>query len=128
MALKKILHVVALVAVLAGGAVSLGLMFNAGRNQNSIFLIVAFTSWVSLPFIVLLVADIISKRLPAFQTTLYYLMLFITVFSLICYTGILNVPGTKPAFKFLIVPLVSLLLIGVVIYIARSRSRSAPRT
>ena len=126
--MKKILHLVALVAVLAGGAVSLGLMFNAGRNQSSIFLIVAFTSWVSLPFIVLLVADIISKRWPAFQTTLYYLMLFITVFSLICYAEILNIPGTKPAFKFLIVPLVSLLLIGIVIYIARSRPRSAPRT
>jgi hypothetical protein len=131
--LKKIftlnfLRIVALIVVLAGTAASLVLMFNAGRNQKSIFLIVLFTIWVLSPFIALVVANVIAKRwsIPA-RVSLYLLMLFITLGSLFGYSGLLNPPGTKPAFKFIIIPLVSWLLIVIVFLIAASRSRMTAR-
>ena len=110
--------------LVVGAAGSLILMFNAGSNQKSILLIVLFTGWVLSPFIALLIADIISKRwLLKPRVTLYFLMLFITLVSLLGYSGALNVPGTKPAFKFLIVPVVLWVLILIIIPITVSRSR-----
>ena len=122
------LRIVALIAVLAGTAASLVLMFNAGRNQKSIFLIVLFTIWVLSPFTAPLVANVIAKRwsIPI-PVSLYLLMLFITLGSLLSYSGLLNPPGTKPAFKFLIVPLISWLLIVIVFLIAAPRSRKLAR-
>ena len=114
----------ALIVVLVGAAGSLGLMFNAGRNQKSILLIALFTIWVLSPFIALLVANVISKHWSILtRVTIYFLMLFITLGSLISYSGALSPPGTKPAFKFLIVPLISWLLLVTVIPITRKISR-----
>ena len=101
-------------------------MFNAGRNQNSILLIVLFTGWVLSPFIGLFIADMISNRwLPKSRITIYLLILFITLASLLFYSGALNVPGTKPAFKFLIVPLISWILILVIVQIKRKRANGS---
>src|SRR6266487_3198119 len=120
----SILRTIAVVAVLCGAVGSLGLMFNAGRNQNSILLIALFTIWVLSPFIALLVANVISKRWSILtRVILYFLMLFITLGSLVSYSGTLSPPGTKPAFKFLIVPLISWLLMVIVIPLAASLSR-----
>ena len=118
----------ALIVVLAGAAASLILMFNAGRNQKSILLIILFTIWVLSPFTALLIANVIAKRwtIPT-RISFYLLMLFITLGSLLGYSGSLNPPGTKPAFKFLIVPMVSWLLIVIVFLIAGSRSRKLAR-
>jgi len=103
-------------------------MFNAGRNQRSIFLIVLFTIWVISPFMALFVADVIAKRWPIpIRVSLYLLMLFVTLGSLLSYSGAFNPPGTKPAFKFLVVPFVSWLLIVLVIFIASSQSRKTAR-
>jgi hypothetical protein len=116
------LHIIALIVLFAGAISSLVLMFNAGRNQNSILLIVLFTGWVLSPFIGLFIADIISKRwLTKTQITIYLLIIFIALASLIGYSGVLNVPGTKPAFKFLIVPLISWVLILIIVPIKRKR-------
>jgi hypothetical protein len=121
---ESFLHAIALIIVLGGAAGSLGLMFNAGRNQRSILLIILFTGWVLSPFIGLLVANVISKRWSmSTRATLYFLILFITLGSLVCYSGAFSPPGTKPAFKFLIVPLISWLLIMVVIPIVQKISR-----
>ena len=118
------MHITALIVLLIGAAGSLILMFNAGRNQNSILLIILFTGWVLSPFIALLIADVISMRwLIKTRVTIYFLMLFISLVSLLGYSGALNVPGTKPAFKFLIVPVISWVLILIIIPIAVSRSR-----
>jgi hypothetical protein len=130
--LKKIityssLRIIALIVLVVGAVASLILMFNAGRNQKSFLLIVLFTGWVLSPFIALLVADVISKRwLLKTRVTLYFLTLFITFVSLLGYSGALNVPGTKPAFKFLIVPVISwvLILISIPITVSRSRRKS----
>jgi len=101
-------------------------MFNAGRNQNSILLIVLFTGWVLSPFIGLFIADMISKRwLSKTRFNIYSLMIFLTLTSLLVYSGALNVPGTKPAFKFLIVPLISWILILIIVPIKRKRANNS---
>ena len=119
----NLLRIIALIVLLVGATSSLVLMFNAGRDQKSILLIVLFTSWVLSPFIGLFIVDIISKRwLPKTHTTIYLLIIFITLASLIFYSGALNVSGTKPAFKFLVAPLISWFLILVIVPIKRKRS------
>lgn len=118
-----LLHIIALIVLFAGAISSLILMFNAGHNQKSILLIVLFTGWVLSPFIGLFIADMISKHwLIKTRLTIYLLIIFITLASLLFYSGALNVPGTKPAFKFLIVPLISWVLILVIVPIKRKRS------
>lgn len=98
-------------------------MFNSGRNQKSILLIVLFTGWVLSPFIGLFIADMISKRwLSKTRLTIHWLIILIALASLVFYSGALNVPGTKPAFKFLIVPLISWVLILLFVPIKRKRA------
>jgi len=124
--LKKInynsLRIIALIALFVGAISSLVLMFNAGHNQKSILLILLFTGWVLSPFIGLFIADMISKHwLPKTRLAIYLLIIFITLASLIFYSGALNVSGTKPAFKFLVAPLISWFLILVIVPIKRKR-------
>jgi len=118
------------VAVLLAGAVcSLDLTLNAGRNNSSILLLVLFGAWVLSPFTALLLANVISKRwLVLTRATLYCLTLFLTLGSLLGYSGVLRLSGTKPAFVFLVVPFISWLLIIIVIPIAVSLSRKLSRT
>jgi hypothetical protein len=114
-------RMIALIIVIAGAAGSLYLMFKASSNQKSVFLIACFTAWVLSPFIALLIANVTSKRwsIPN-RTTFYFLILFITIGSLVSYSGALSLFESKPpAFKFLIVPLISWLIIMVVIVISR---------
>ena len=119
------LKIFVLIVVLIGAVGSLVLMFHAGRNQRSILLIVLFTGWVLSPYIALLVAYVISKHWSvSSRMALYLLMLFITLGSLICYSGALSISGTKTAFKFLIVPLISWLLMVTVIPITRKISNN----
>jgi len=118
----NLLHTIALVALFAGAIGSLFLMFAAGHNQKSILLIVLFTGWVLSPFMGLFIAEMISKRwLPKTRLAIFWLIIFIALASLIFYSGALNVPGTKPAFKFLIVPLISWILILIIVPIKRKR-------
>jgi hypothetical protein len=99
---------------------SLYLMFSAGRNQKSIILIGLFTGWVLSPFLGIFAAGNIYKQWSAGQLrSLYILMIIIAIGSLVAYTGLLVPPGTKPAFIFLINPLVSWLLIITFIMISR---------
>ena len=116
-------RIIALIILFAGAISSLVLMFNAGHNQKSILLILLFTGWVLSPFIGLFIADMISKHwLPKTRLAIYLLIIFITLASLIFYSGALNVSGTKPAFKFLVAPLISWFLILVIVPIKRKRS------
>jgi hypothetical protein len=110
----------ALVAVLAGGAGSLGLMLRAGRRQNSIILLLLFAGWVLSPFIALVWANAGSKRwsIPT-RATLYILMLVLTLGSLTIYGGVaFEYITAKAGFAFLVVPLASWLLIALVVPVA----------
>ena len=76
----------ALIAALAGAVGSLGLMLHTGRRQSSLILIGLFTIWVLSPFVALVCAHVVSKRWSALtRTTLYGLMLLLTLSSLASY-------------------------------------------
>jgi hypothetical protein len=118
------LRAIAMVLLLIGAVISLVLMLHAGRKNNSVLLVALFVAWVMSPFAGLFVTDKISMRWSLrTRMALYYLILFITSGSVVVYSGALSPPGTKPAFVFLVVPLLSWLLIVTVIPIAKKMSR-----
>jgi hypothetical protein len=119
--MKKSLNynAVAYVVIIIGALCSLTLTYYAGRNNKSFLLSLMFMAWVLSPFIVLLLANITFKGL----ILNFYLSIIIALSSLICYSGILNPVGMKPAFIFLIVPLVSWVLIIIVIIRLRTLSK-----
>jgi hypothetical protein len=120
------LRILALIVMLVGAIGSLGFMFYAGRHQNSVILITLFTVWLLSPFAGLLIADKISKRWTVLaRVTLCWLMLVLTFGSLIIYSGAISPPGTKPAFKFLVVPLISWIIIVTVIPIVNRLSHKS---
>ncbi len=103
---------IALIVLLLGAAGSIYFVINAGRNNNSVVLKALFVIWVLSPFIAFATINTISARWPLLtQITIYWLMLLVAIGSLVCYSGVFKTPGTKPAFIFLIVPLLSWLLI-----------------
>jgi peptidoglycan/LPS O-acetylase OafA/YrhL len=118
----------ALVMVVAGGWGSLVFMLHEGRHNNSVPLLLLFTAWVLSPFVLLLVANVVSKRWSVTsRLILYSLMFALTVGCLICYSGTVSSPWSKPAAAFLVVPLFSLLLIAIVFPIAKSKSQKQSR-
>ena len=131
MTLKKksaliIMRTTAFIVVISGAVGSLGFTLHAGRNNKSILLILLFVVWVLSPFVALAVGNVISNRWPVLtRMILYSLTIALTIGSLVSYSGIFSLPGTKPGFIFLVVPLISWLLIAIFIPIARSLSRSS---
>jgi len=122
----SLLRATALIVVLAGALASLSFMLYAGRSQSSVILIMLFVAWVLSPFVALLVAGAVSKsRRVLMPKTLYILMIVLALGSLVGYSGILSPPGTKPAFVFLVVPLISWLIIAIFIPATRFLSRRA---
>lgn len=117
---KNLLRTVALTASVIGAVGSLYFMFEAGSEQKSIVLMTLFTGWVLSPFAGLFIANKISSRwtTPA-RSYLYWLMLILSIISLIAYSGVLTPPDAKPAFLFLIVPLTSWFFIVTVFFIAK---------
>src|SRR5260370_9386433 len=78
-----LLHRAALIAVLAGAAGSLGLMFRAGSRQNSRILLFLFAIWVPSPFVAVVRANAASKRWSILTPpTLSCLMLVLSPSSL----------------------------------------------
>ena len=118
---QNLLRTVALTITAMGAIISLYFMFVAGSGQKSILLIGLFTGWVLSPFVGLFLANKISKRLAS-RLSLYFLMIILTICSLVVYSGVLTIPDTKPAFIFLIIPMLSWFLIVTVFLVARTIS------
>ena len=116
----NILRIVASILGFIGAIGSLYFMFNAGRHQKSILLIILFTGWVLSPFIGLFVATKISNPLKVPPLAIiYWLIIILAISSLIAYSGALIPQGTKTAFIFLIGPLTWWILIVLVFLIGR---------
>lgn len=123
---KTILRSTAIMVALLGIIGSLYFMFNAGSNQKSILLLGIFTVWVLSPFIGLFLVTKISNRFAvANNSSFYWLMIILTIGSLVAYSGTLSPPATKPAFMFLIIPFVSWLFIATVYLIAKRKSNKS---
>jgi hypothetical protein len=110
-----------------GAAGSLVLLFLHGRPST--FLLILFTGWVLAPFVGLAWADRLSGSWShPTRTALYYLMLVVSIGSLVVY-GYDVASGFGRAFFFVAVPIVAWLLTLTVLSIAALASRrSAPRS
>ncbi len=121
---QNLLRNIAFVAAGVGAMGSFGLMLYTGRHNKSIILILLFTGWVLSPFIALMIANRVFNRWSVFtRNAIYSLMIFISIGSLVSYSGAFNPHGTKPAFVFMIVPLVSWLLLVIVVPGAEALAR-----
>jgi hypothetical protein len=115
----RLLHAVALSAVVIGAVASVGLMICVGHRNPSRLLLALFVIWDLSPFIGLVLADMISKRWSVItRTTLYGVMLILTLGSLALYGDVVLRPRPQPALRFLVVPLGSWLLMTIVVPIA----------
>jgi hypothetical protein len=112
------LRIAALAFATIGAIGSLYFMFSAGRDNPSIILMGLFAAWVLAPFAGLLIIDQISNRLKLInRVALHWLIIFLSIGSLISYSGALLPSDTKAAFIFLVFPFASWILIGLVFLI-----------
>jgi len=110
----------ALIVVCLGALISFILTLKAGEKNHSILLPLLFIVWVLSPFAVQILAFTKSKNWPRKQAiVLYILMLLLPAISSFSYSGLIHLPGSKPASLFLITPLLSWLTIGVTMTAAR---------
>jgi hypothetical protein len=115
----RLLHAVAVFAVVAGALGSVGLMLWVGHRNPSRVLIALFVIWDLSPFLALLLADVVAKRWSAItRATLHIVMLVIALSSLALYGDVVLRPRPQPAFMFLVVPFGSWLLMAIVVPIA----------
>jgi|SRR5664279_3966603 len=118
----NLLSVIALGVVIVGAGSSLILTLQAGRNNKSIVLVALFSVWVLLPFIALVAASMVSRRWSLLaRVALYFLMIFVTVGTLLGYSGVLIPSGSKHAGVFLIVPLFSWIVMAIAYFIIKFR-------
>ena len=116
--LRTLSLLIALVAAIG----SLYFMLNVGRNNKSIILIGMFAGWVLSPFVGMFFSNKISNRWANPERVLiYWLIIAISIASVVAYSGLFIPAETKPAFIFLIFPLISWILIISTILIARKK-------
>ena len=113
----KALRVISLSMSIIGIMGSLVLMSHAGRHNKSVILILLFAGWVSSPFLALLISYF-SNFWPDSHRVHLYILMIITIGSLIVYSGAFGIHGPHPAFVFMIIPLISWLLIGILMLAA----------
>ena len=117
----RIFHKIAVLSVMAGAGASVGFTVYTGRFNSSVVLIVLFVGWVLSPYIALLLVNTVANRWSVTKRlALHSFMLIVTLGSLVMYTGLWTLPGAKPAFVFLIVPLLSWFLMASAVLIAAS--------
>jgi hypothetical protein len=122
------LRTIGFLVIFAGAAGSLDLVLHAGRNNGSVVLKVLFAIWVLSPFIALIVANSVSWSWQTLKRdTLFVLILILSVGSVIVYSGVLSPASIKPAFVFLVVPLISWMLLAIALPFAATVSRRQSR-
>lgn len=113
--MSRLLRVAARIAVAVGAAGSVAAMFWVGRHNSSLLVMTFFLVWVVVPFVALAVAHAVSPRWSeATRGALYGVTLTVAALSLAIYGRIaLGPPQPKPAFWFLVFPVVSLVSIAI---------------
>jgi hypothetical protein len=113
-----------LIALWIGAAGSIYFFFHAGRHPPPI-VIVGFVVWILSPFVALGLADRISRRWSRLtQTTLYVLMMAVTIGTLTVYADDAIAHRTAhPAAVYVMVAPASWLLIAIALSIAAIISR-----
>ena len=119
-----ILRTISLIFLAISAAGSLVFTFNAGRNNDSILLVALFVVWILSPFAALLLANTKVKLGPDHvKRTIYWLMIVLSIGSLVAYSRIIHFPGTSAGFIFVVGPAVFWLIILITVFFTRSRSR-----
>jgi hypothetical protein len=120
----SLLRVTAIIILFAGGIVSAWFTFDAGQGNHSVLLRTLFLIWILSPFIALVRIYSISGHWSAIRRGLLYnLMLFVAFVSMVAYSGEWNLPGMKPAFLFLVIPLFCWVLMIAAYFIVNYRKR-----
>lgn len=114
-----------LIAAEIGLMGSFALTLYVGRNNASQLLKLIFLMWVSVPFVILLIAHVQSKKWSErSRGVLDWLSYFVTAITLAVYGLIaLYPPRTKRGFAFVVLPPLSVLVSAVVGGIAALRLR-----
>ena len=96
------------------------------QRNHSVLLKSLFLIWILSPFLALIRVYSISGHWSAIRRGLLYnLMLFVAFVSMVAYSGEWNLPGMKPAFLFLVVPLFCWALMIVAYFIVNYKKRKA---
>jgi hypothetical protein len=113
------LRLTALVVLLLSCCGSVWLMLRAGSRDESVLIEWLLVAWVLSPFLALAITSTLSGPWSiTTRITLYSVMIFVGLCSLIAYSGVLSPPGAKPLALFHLVPLVSWLLMAIAIPLA----------
>jgi uncharacterized membrane protein len=114
-----VLRAAGITALVIGAMGSIGLLFHASQHPPP-FLLALFVIWVLAPFVVLGVAEMLSKRWSTLtRTTLHSVMLVVALGTLAVYEDdALGRRTAHPAFVYVLVPPVSLALIAIALSIA----------
>lgn len=119
----SLLRIMAIFILFAGGVVSAWFTYDAAQNNPSILLKSLFLIWILAPFLVLIRLYSISVHWSAVRRGLLYnLMLFVSLVSMVAYSGEWNLPGMKPAFLFLVVPAFCWALILIAYFILKRKA------
>ena len=112
----NVLRAAALAGILAGAGGSLALMLYVGRRNSSRLLLLMFAIWVVSPFAAAGWAERIAKRWPTVRRASWYLGIVVLAVSSLALYGdvVFGRPRPQPAFRFLVVPLASWILLAVV--------------
>jgi cellulose synthase/poly-beta-1,6-N-acetylglucosamine synthase-like glycosyltransferase len=119
------LGVAALTSIAVGGIGSLAFMYLVGRHNSSIVLVAFFAFWVSSPFVANVWMWFRVARTTAIARAPFYLsMLAVSLGSLVIYGFVALGPAiAKPAFPFLIIPLISWIVAAFLTAMMHSKSR-----
>ena len=122
---KSILRTAAVAAGLVGAVVSLALMLRACNQNPSRVVLALIGIWVISPFVVLLLADVVSKRWPLFgRVTVHGLALVVSFGATAIYSldALMHLSPRK-GFVFAAVPAASLVLIALILLVAACLGR-----
>jgi hypothetical protein len=122
----SLLRVMAIIILFAGGVVSAWFTYDAGQGNHSVLLKSLFLIWILSPFLALVRLYSVSGHWSAVRRGLLYnLMLFVSLVSMVAYSGEWNLPGMKPAFLFLVTPLFCWAMIMIAYFIVKYRKPKA---
>src|ERR1700748_346872 len=92
-----LLRTMAIVILFAGGVVSAWFTYDAVQGNHSVLLKTLFLVWILSPFLALVRLYSISGHWSAVRRGLLYnLMLFVSLVSMVAYSGEWNLPAMKP--------------------------------
>lgn len=109
------LRLVALVALVIGAVGCEYLVFRVGHRNPSVVLMAIFAAWVLAPFVALAWCHVAARRwVEAVRAALYVASLLVAIGSLVVYGYVAFGPSrSQPAFFFLVLPFVSIVLTAV---------------